>query len=279
MKLKAGPAFIITVMFIVTTVTGSAQETRRFNERSRFYFSWGYNKEWYTKSDIHVKQTLPGDNKTEYTLHDVQAADQIGWDKLFSCALTIPQYNYRLGYFFNKEKGLAIELNFDHTKYVVRKPQYVRMSGTTNGAAFDSIAYLSPDNFDYRLNNGANFFLVNIVKQWPLFESPGKKFRLDYLGKAGVGWMVPHVQNTLFGQANTPRFQFGGWDVGVEGAMRATFFNFAYLEFAQKGVYTNYSNLRVYGGKAKHDFGTYELILSLGVNIPALKKGSTSNTK
>lgn len=268
--------------FAQTADPASGDHYWKWTKGGNFYFSWGYNKEWYTKSDIHINQTFTegaqAGQHTEYTLHDILAHDHIGWDEVFKSQLTIPQYNYRLGYFFNKKQDLGIELNFDHTKYVVQTYQHVRMSGITNGVAFDSTAFLYPDTltgpkpFYYQLNNGANFFLVNLMKKWTLYQSPKGNINFSYIARGGVGWMVPHVQNLIFGNNNTPHFQFGGWDVGVESALRCVFYKYAYLEFSQKGTYASYSHLRIYEGTSKQSFGCYELVLSLGVNIPHISK-------
>ena len=80
------------------------------------YASWGYNTEWYTHSNIHIVQNSLQNN---FTFENIEAHDHIGWDHLFHVQFTIPQYNYRIGYFFDKKQLWAFELNFDHTKYVV----------------------------------------------------------------------------------------------------------------------------------------------------------------
>ncbi|MFM9587519.1 hypothetical protein, partial [Streptomyces caniscabiei] len=61
--------------------------------------------------------------------------------------------------------------------------------------------------------------------------------KLDVLAKAGIGPVIPHVENSFFGQANKDGFQFGGWNVGVEGAVKATFFQTVFLEFSNKVDY------------------------------------------
>ena len=128
------------------------------------------------------------------------------------------------------------------------------------------------NGFYYFLNNGANFFLINIVKRIGIYHTHDNSLHLDLLGKAGIGPVVPHVQNSFFGQANDPHFQFGGWNTGLEGAVRATFFRYLYLEFSNKMDYARYSGLNVYEGKAHQAFGTYEMILSIGLVIPTTAK-------
>ena len=247
-----------------------AQKTRT-ERKGEFYFSWGYNKEWYTRSNVKVNQPALGN---QYTLHQVRSHDNPGWDKgIFNIPLSIPQYNWRIGYFFNKQKGLAFEINFDHTKHIIQDGQTMRISGTLGGRGVDSsILFSSANGFYYFLNNGANFLLFNLVKRWRLWEAPNKNFTLDALGKGGFGPVIPHVENSLFGNKNTDGFQFGGWNVGAEAGLKATFYRHVFLEFTNKVDYARYSGLKVYQGTASQAFGTYELILSLGYTFAAGKK-------
>ena len=262
---------ITAIAFLVNSVpffvAGQKPTSSRLGE---FYFSWGYNTEWFTHSNVHIVQPELGNN---YTFKNIRGHDRRGWDDaLLSKALTIPQYNYRIGYFFNKKKGLAFEINFDHTKFIFGD-QDARLTGTLSGKRVDTtIAFNEQNGFFYYLNNGANFLLFNIVKQWNLYHSYSENFKIDALGKAGIGPVIPHVENSFFRQKNEPHFQLGGWNVGVEGAIKATFFKTIFLEFANKVDYARYSNLKIYKGTAKHAFGTYELIVNLGVSLPAGKK-------
>ncbi|MDE3236848.1 MAG: hypothetical protein KGO81_12910 [Bacteroidota bacterium] len=260
---------IVVVSCFHSVSFAQTQKTKKKQRKSEMYFSWGYNKEWYTHSTIRVMQPSLGN---DYKLVGVTAHDRPGWnDGLFSKALSIPQYNYRLGFLVNRKKDLFFEINFDHTKYIFEN-QNVRIKGTFNGKATDAVVpFTDSTGSYYYLNNGANFLLFNLVKRWHIYESGNKNFRLDGLGKAGIGPVVPHVENSFFGQANDPHFQVGGWNVGFEGAVRATFFKYAYLEFANKVDYAGYSGLKIYQGKARQMFGTYEMILSIGVTLPTGK--------
>lgn len=259
---------LIMLLLTIPVITNAQQKSKE--RKGEFYFSWGYNKEWYTRSDVKVNQPSLNNN---YTLKSVHSHDHPGWDEgLFSIPISIPQYNYRLGYFFNKKRGLAFEINFDHTKHIIQDNQQIKIAGTLNGRQVDSTINFSEGNgFYYYLNNGANFLLFNIVKRWHWHESKNGRFTVDALGKAGIGPLIPHVQNSFFGQPNDPGFQLGGWNMGAEGAVRATFFKNVFLEFSNKLDYARYSNLKTYQGTAKQAFGTYELVLSLGFTMPAGK--------
>lgn len=229
------------------------------------YFSWGYNKEWYTKSTVKIDQPSLGNH---YRFISTKGKDHPGWDEgIFKVALTIPQYNYRLGLFINQPRGLAVEINFDHTKFIYAD-QSVRIKGNFNKTAIDSTISFSKENgFYYYLNNGANFLLFNFVKRWHLVNNK-QNIQVDILGKAGIGPVIPHVENSFFGHKNEPGFQLGGWNVGAEAALKATFFHHIFIEYSNKFDYARYTNLRIYEGRAKHAFGTYEMVLSLGCSVP-----------
>jgi hypothetical protein len=260
---------IVVIALSFSPSAANAQKNRR-TRKGEFYFSWGYNTEWYTRSNVHISQPELGN---KYTFNNIRGHDRKGWDDgLFSKALTIPQYNYRMGYFFNKAKGLALEINFDHTKFIFGD-QNAHLTGTIQGKNVDTtIAFNEANGFFYFLNNGANFLLFNIVKRWPVYKLRNEKIKVDFLGKAGIGPVIPHVENSFFDQKNEPGFQIGGWNVGLEGAARVTFFNTVYLEFAGKLDYARYARLKVYKGTARQAFGTFELIGNLGVTFPVGKK-------
>ena len=230
------------------------------------YLSWGYNTEWYTRSNVHVSQPSLGN---DYTFKNISGHDHKGWDDgLFHEAISIPQYNYRLGFLLDEKRGWGFEINFDHTKFIF-SDQNAHLKGTLNHRSVDTtIAFNEANGFYYYLNNGANFLLFNVTKKWHVLKTHDEKIKVDFLGKFGVGPVIPHTQNSLFGQANKQGFQFGGWNTGAEGSLRATFFKYVYLEYSNKYDYARYSGLNVYEGKAKQAFGTYEMILSLGFILP-----------
>jgi hypothetical protein len=269
----------LAILFLVATLPlfTSAQQKEK-KRKHEFYFSWGYNTEWYTHSNVHVSQPSLGNN---FTFEDIKGHDHRGWDEgLFTKAISIPQYNYRLGYVFNEKKGLAFEINFDHTKFIFADAQTVHIKGMVNGKPYDGhILFQENDapNADsssyYFLNNGANFLLFNIVKRWHLAANKKETIQVDGLAKAGIGPVIPHVQNKFFNQPqNDPHFQLGGWNIGVEGALRVTFFKYVYLEYTNKLDYARYSDLKIYKGTARQAFGTYEMVLNLGLNFPVGKK-------
>src|SRR5437868_4820378 len=96
----------LTFLFFIAFLFARSQES---NYRSHFYFAWGYNKELYSPSTIHISQPGLGN---DFDLREITGNDRIGWDKLFVHQLTIPQYNYRIGFFSRKNPSIGFELNF-----------------------------------------------------------------------------------------------------------------------------------------------------------------------
>ncbi|MBS1651236.1 MAG: hypothetical protein JSU07_04420 [Bacteroidetes bacterium] len=251
-------------LLVLLTLSGFSQLSNfKIVKNGEFYFSWGYNTEWYTRSDIYINQPSLNNN---YVLKEVIAHDHKGWDsRLFQTQLTIPQYNYRIGYFFDEKQNWAFEINFDHTKYVVDSWQPLELKGTFHGRQVDTIIQTGNPNFLWQLNNGANFLEFNLVRKLKLVKLFNENIKLDGLIKLGGGPNVPHVQNTIFGVDNDPHFQISGWNVDFDAAVRVTFFKHVFVELYDKVVYAHYRNLHIAsGGIGKQSFACYELALCLG---------------
>ena len=261
----------LSIMLLIQICATAQTETKtKKHKTGSFYFSWGYNAEWYTNSTVHIEQDALGNN---YDMVHMKAQDHKGWDYgVLNKALTIPQYNYRLGWYFNERQDLGVEINFDHTKYLLTDGQYMQITGKMNNQQVNEYLMFSQGNgFYYYLNNGANFFLFNFVRRTGLYSSKDNNLHIDLISKAGVGPVVPHVQNSLFGQANNPHFQFGGWNIGQENVIRFTVMKYGFIEFSEKADYARYSHLAIYEGYAKQAFGTIEFIASIGFILPSHK--------
>jgi hypothetical protein len=260
---------------ILTAQTTDSVKHRKFVKNGRMYGSWGYNEEWYTHSNIHVSQPSLGN---DYTFENLQGHDRIGWNYLaqWGYQLTIPQYNYRFGYFFDEKQLWAIELNFDHTKYIVTQGYLAIVDGKFRGRNVDTAVMINNNSIYWQLNNGANWFLFNIVRRFNITKTTNNKLVIYALVKGGIGPTIPHVDDLIFGDQNNPHFQIGGINAGIEALIRFTFFDHIYLEYCNKVDYANYWGLRIAdNGTASQSFGAYEMILNLGLTLHAKKTAGT----
>jgi hypothetical protein len=247
---------------VVRQSAAPAQSGTQASKRGReFFVSWGYNGDSYTKSDLHITQPSLGN---DFTLAGVRARDSKPWNNIIGHSLTVPQYNFRFGVFFNERWGL--ELAHDHFKWIVREDQEVRMTGMLNGAAVDTQIRLTPDVLRYQLNNGANPLFVNVIRRVRVRGEPKRTGYVAFLAKAGGGFANPHTENVLFGEPNDKGFQFfQGWNMDAVAALRLNIFKRLYFEFEDKLVYVRYSGLNVDRGKARQSVKANEFTLNFGV--------------
>jgi hypothetical protein len=61
-------------------------KTSKYN----WYFSWGYNLDWYTKSDIHFSDSRR-DGNYDFVIKDAKAEDRPGIKDVFTTDLASPQ--------------------------------------------------------------------------------------------------------------------------------------------------------------------------------------------
>ncbi|MBT0571593.1 hypothetical protein KIK84_14795 [Curvibacter sp. CHRR-16] len=250
-------------------------------DKDNWYFSWGYSRQQYAPSDIHVSQPGLGN---DFTVHQAQATDfpaNFGdtIKSLFSLDFTTPQNNARLGKFMNAEKTFAIELNIDHTKYNTTIGQTARVSGTQNNQPLTGGDQVLTDQyFDYELHNGLNHIMLNAVWFTHLYGPQHQPGELQLVSRVGAGILLPHADNVILGNRNEvgPKneniccfksndwWQLNGWTAGVEVGFRYTFYKTWYAELTQKFAYGRLSKVPVYQGSADQTIWMSEQILSAG---------------
>ncbi len=228
-----------------------------------FYASWGYNRDWFTTSNLHISN---GGNNN-FTIHHIVAKDRPNFEAIKSYEFTIPQYNYRIGYWLPKHKGWAIEYNFDHTKYVMNNNETRKITGTLNGNAIDKDTLIGMNLLQFEHTNGANFAMINVVKKMATYRFT-KTQSLSGLLKVGIGTVIPKTDVTLFGQRLDNIFHIAGYMAGVEASIRYYPIAKIFIEPSYKLSYSNYTNVLVIPGfTANHAFGTAQAIVSIGVEL------------
>ena len=271
-------AVYITLLFLFTFSLVKGQDTLLHlapakKVKGTFYLAWGYNRDWFSKSDIHFKNTTEvvnnqkgGVQSYDFTIYDVTARDRPGIKDIFRTDLTIPQYNYRIGYYFNKKYDMGIEINFDHVKYIMEDFQTRHVTGTIHGQTIDKDTLIDPNTFlHFEHSDGANFLMLNFMKRQKLFVSKNDKHWISAVAKIGFGPVIPRTDVTLFGDHLNNRFHVAGYCTGVEVGLRYDAFKHIYLEYTAKGSFANYTDVLVIGeGRAHHYFWTFENILVLG---------------
>jgi hypothetical protein len=267
---KNKSTILSTIVFFLLMAMphAKAQETalKPKKERGVFYFAWGYNRDYFSRSSIHFKNN--GDDNYDFTLHQVRATDKPNYSKILSKDFSIPQYSYRIGYYFSKNKKRGIEINFDHAKYVMVPDQTARVSGQIRGVALDKDTLITDHFVHFEHTNGANFLMINYLYRFPVWASANGKHAFGVVTKSGAGIVIPKTDVTLFDTRVDNVFHIAGYIVGEELAMRFDFCKHGFTELSAKGAFANYTNsLAVGTGRANHYFFSGEFIFTVGFQL------------
>ncbi|MFD2917240.1 hypothetical protein [Psychroserpens luteus] len=216
-------------------------------EKGELYFYWGWNRSWYNNSDIHFKG-----KDYNFTLSDVKAKDRqtpFSIDKYLNPGnATIPQYNFRIGYYFKDNYSLSIGI--DHMKYVVVQNQQVLIDGTISntsssydGSYTNESIILAEDFLKFEHTDGLNYLNVDIRKDFNLINK-NKSIAIDGLAGVGLGILIPRTNTTLLNNERYDEFHLSGYGLNGLTGLKTTFFNWFFIQSELKGGYINMPNIR-----------------------------------
>lgn len=251
-----------------------AQDTLKTKKRKMhgtFYVTWGYQKDYYTRSDVHFQDSKSDDY--DFTLHQVKANDRRDMYDFFNQPLTVPQYVLYGGYFFNNKGDWGIEGGWDHLKYIVTEGQTVRMTGQIRGVQYDQDTTVNYNFFHYEHTNGNNYLTLSLVKRNVLYTSINNHHKVSALFKAGGGGLIPKTESMVLGNHRDGPFRLAGYVATLGTAIRYDIYRYFFLEAAMKGAYARYTHDKIYEqGVAKQNFLSMQFIMSAGINIPLSKQ-------
>jgi hypothetical protein len=279
-------SFLFTLLICFSALAQNDSLPQPKKRKLTWYGTWGYNREAYTKSTIHFKNNGsagpndPVHGAYDFTIHNVKAHDSPDFDHIAGSwsdvlNLTIPQFNFRIGCYFNNEKDMGIELSYDHAKYVVTDGQDLHFTGTVQGKPLKYDSIPSRQDFHFEHTDGANFWMLNFIKRWKLYTSTNKKHNIGFIVKPGAGVVIPRTDVTIFSTRLNNYWHIAGVIAGVETGFRAQFFNHLCIELTAKASYADYMQCLVQyagNGTANHKFGTIAALLNVGYqfnsNVP-----------
>lgn len=237
----------LTYLSAVGQVT--SQNSNQFlapNQKGGFYFYWGWNRDAYTKSNIRFQGT-----DYDFTLSKVVATDrQSAFDpKIYfsPVKLTIPQYNFRLGYYFKEH--YQISLGVDHMKYVmvVNQPShidgYINNSGTSYDGIYSNQAFtIAPNFLLFEHTDGLNYINTELRRSDILFHR--KFFEVSVNEGFGIGGLLPRTNTTLLNNPRYDQFHFSGYGLGIVGALHLSFFKYFFIQGELKGGFIHMPDIR-----------------------------------
>ncbi len=263
------------ILFLITSVIATGMhslpavaQVSLFDSEKRgsIYGGIGSNSATHRPSTIEFTQGTPG-NISNYTL------DKVSGDAASTSKASGLSNNIRIGYYFDYYQNYAIELAYDPVKYHVTDGQMVRLKGKMDNAAIDtSFAFSAANGYFYNID-GANLLPVNLVRRFQLYWIKSHNLRFDALAKAGGGPTMPHVYNSVKGKVSEyPQFQLGGWNAGLEAAVRVTIIKHIYVEAGYRYTHASYTDIGVYNGSATQKLNTSQIVFTAGVAFATTKR-------
>ncbi len=251
------------VLFILYSGNAQGQATAEKRPKGQLYISWGYNKDWYSTSDLHFKSK--SNNDFDFTVYDAKAKDKPSFNRIFNSAISIPQFIYRVGYTFARHPNMGIEIGFDHAKYIMTRNTVLHVKGKIHENYIDKDTLVSSDFLRFEHTNGANFLMVSYFQKRRIFNNSSGKSELFAILKPGAGIVIPQSEVALFGVDQNNNYHIAGYVVGLDLDLRYEYKKHFIIETGFKGVFANYMDvLSVADSKANHHFFCLEWLISIG---------------
>ena len=213
-------------------------------EKGAIFFSWGFNRSFYTDSKVHFEGKGHSFDLTNVRAEDNQSHrfsgnfyNPLDWTKT--------QYNFKLGYYFKNKWSMTIAL--DHMKY-----QIIDNSGATldGDVTFTSDEYISfndnlsfyhgnwysksviidKDYFNYNTNGGMNYLHLEWAKTAEIYNYNTKRpFVISSVTGFGTGIVLSNVNFTYNGKQNVKARSLSGYGASLFTGVRFEFLRQLYL--------------------------------------------------
>lgn len=282
---------IVLAAFSQFLIAQEKTETEKYtsHNKGKFYFFWGGNRESYSKSDIH----FTGQNY-DFTIHDAIADDRPkGWhvDYVNPGAMTIPQTNFRMGYFINDHYNISLGL--DHMKYVMRQNQTANVSGninfpsSENGSEYNGTYNNTPVNFyenytgldtsvpppflTFEHTDGLNYINTEFCRVDDISQifkvTNTDKFQLNVTEGIGLGLLYPKTNSRVLGKQRHDDFHVSGYGISAKVGLNFTFFKYFFVQTELKAGYIDMNDIKTTDentDKASQHFLFLQRIIAFG---------------
>ena len=270
---------VLYIFLVISFIKGFSQNTvsnkAKFtdNNKGKFYIYWGGNRESFSKSDINFKGA-----DYDFTLYNVTAHDKPkGWniDYINPTRLTIPQTNFRMGYFLNNHYNISF--GFDHMKYVMFQNQAVKIEGYyPNQGSYNEVlpnneVLLTEDFLTFEHTDGLNYVNTEIARVDDVSKYIGlhntDKFQVNITEGFGAGILFPRTDAKLLGKERHDEFHVSGYGLSAKAGLNFTFYKHFFIQTELKGGYINMPDIRTTNDiidVASQDFFFVETVIAIG---------------
>ncbi len=302
--------YLLIISFLVLTSVGFTQitlenniktentnsgimETRQiFKRNGTLYFTWGYNRGFFSHSDIH----FTGD-EYNFTITDLTARDDQDKHDLITYfkpnTFTIPQFNWRFGYYISDKTFFTLGL--DHMKYAIDKQSTLLTGTITSGkkmgtyneaevlvgedahsgvhqmALLDSLPGGFVEEFEHC--DGLNDLGIEMGHLEQFWISKNGKHSISMNGTFGFGMVIPDSDTDVLGhkpkhdmEAGKKSYHLSGYSISASFGLQVDFFTHFFVLGKLKAGYMNLPDITttVEGGRAEQHFNFIEPLLVVG---------------
>ncbi len=268
----------LTLLTVLSFSSVNAQDSLyTASKKGKFFFSWGGNRGNFSKSDI----TFTGNNYN-FTIRDVEAKDKPkGWhiDYINPSRITIPQTNFKMGYFISDHYSISIGV--DHMKYVMVqnliKPVngVINLPATETGSIFNGVyngnTFISEDFLEFEYTDGLNYINTEFSRNDDISQLFGITntdiFQINATEGVGIGLLLPKTNSTLLFKERTDKFHISGYGASINLGLNFTFFKHFFIQADLKGGVVNMTDAKTTNQDidvAKHHFFFLQRIISVG---------------
>lgn len=271
--------FLLSSALLFVTVSVFSQETIKSQDKytshnkGKFFVSWGGNRDSYSKSDITFKGT-----DYNFTIYDVTAHDKPkGWhiDYVNPGRMTIPQTNFRMGYFVNDHYSVAIGV--DHMKYVMNQDIILRYTGNyPNRYSYaegfgDHLVRLTESFLTFEHTDGLNYVNTEVSRHDDISKifniKDTDKIQVNLTEGIGAGFLFPKTNAKVFNKERHDDFHVAGYGASVKAGLNVTFFKHFYIQTEVKGGYINMPDIQTTFSdtdSASQEFFFFQKIIAVG---------------
>lgn len=274
---------IILLLALFSSASSLAQWFEPIDRKGELFGGWGWNRASYTASDIH----FTGSNY-DFILHDVKAKDRptaFSPEIYFGLNnLTIPQNNYRIGYFI--AKNLALYIGVDHMKYVMIQNQEVDFSGNIDESEYASMVHderiVLTDNFlTFEHTDGLNYATAELEYYQGIYNNP--VIQINAIAGAGAGALVPKSNVKLMGYPRNDEFHLAGFGCSGKLALEFLFWKHFFIRLEYKSGFIDMPDIVTRKAsiedRASQHFFFAQRNGMFGFSIPLVKKPVITETE
>lgn len=267
---------LLSVLFAILMVLPLAGQTTQsgMDLDNKWYINWGWNRAWYTKSDIHMVGA-----DYDFTLDKVQAKDRqtkFGFKEyLFITQLSVPQTNLNAGYHLNKHYSIAG--GFDHMKYVMVRDQRTTITGEIDrpgsiyrGTYNRDTIQLGYNFLRYEHTDGLNYVFLEFNRHDEWLNWKQSKFRLSSVVGVGPALLRPRTDVTLLNRQGRNVYHNAGYGINGKLGVKLLLFNHINVISEVKGGFINMQQIQATEEKndrAKQRFGFLQANVQIGATF------------